>query len=241
MAERRLAELAAADAAASTARRTREHQLRCSLVIALRWTGAAAGAAMLSVDYLVPGACWVPQYAIRFAPGLASAHIALRGSVAQRTGEDWSDARVTVSSARALAWHDLPELGSLRIGRRQSAPPAVGWRAPAQGAEALYAEFDAAVARLVPRSAHSPAPAGVSVGRAMAADAEESFGGQAAPEQSEVPAPAPARRSTISMLSVAVAESSAPMPFEKRPDAPAGYKPTGEGEEVEGGGRLVSR
>ena len=35
-----------------------------------------------------------------------------------------------LSTAEAQSWTELPELASIRIGRRQPSPPRVGWRPP---------------------------------------------------------------------------------------------------------------
>jgi hypothetical protein len=106
-------------------------------------------------EYLVPGARWSPSYALRFEPDFSRARVSLRALVCQRSGEDWAGVRLALSTAEALAWTDLPELPSLRIGRRQAPPARKGFRDPPAGAEALFADYDRARAARVPE-----APAG---------------------------------------------------------------------------------
>lgn len=130
-------------AASSSMRRARQHEARTSVVATLRWNSdGAAAVGSLVIEYLVPGARWVPTYVIRLDGGRA--RIELRAQVSQRSGEDWRDVRLTLSTAEAQRWHPLPELSAIRIGRRQSAPTKAGWREPPTGAEGLYADFDRA-------------------------------------------------------------------------------------------------
>jgi len=143
----------------STDRAQRLHQVSKTLVIALRWLGAP-GAGALVISYRVPAARWVPSYVLTFNPARTSATIGIRGSVAQCTGEDWSSARITLSTAEALSWCSLPELTSLRIGRRQAPVRATGWREPPVGAATLFADFDAIILpRPQPPLAEDAAPA----------------------------------------------------------------------------------
>ena len=58
-----------------------------------------AGTLALAVSYTVPSAGWQPIWEARLAPESAKVELALHGSVWQRTGEDWKDARLAVSTA----------------------------------------------------------------------------------------------------------------------------------------------
>lgn len=149
LAKERLAELEARAAAASSARQARPEELRKSAVVTLRWQGEGAPIGTLTLDYRVPGARWMPTYVVRFDAGMNQATVQMRAALAQASGEDWSNVRLTLSTADSLAWHALPELASRRIGRRQSRPPAIGWRSAPEGAEDLYADYDRERQRLV--------------------------------------------------------------------------------------------
>ncbi|HLU67627.1 MAG TPA: DUF4139 domain-containing protein, partial [Kofleriaceae bacterium] len=133
------------DRRASRARQAREHELRKAVIVSLR--GAAAPCRLL-VDYLVPGARWAPAYSVRLEPAMTAARLALRAHVAQDSGEDWSQVALTLSTAAAQAWTELPELASLRIGRQQPPPPRVGWRPPPSGVDELFRDWDRAFASL---------------------------------------------------------------------------------------------
>ncbi len=141
-ARERVADLTERKRLASSAREARENELRKTAVVSLRAPeGAAAGAARLLLEYHVPGARWAPAYALRFEKDYSRVDLALRAVVAQRTGEDWGDVRLTLSTADMQSWTELPEMNSLRIGRRQP-PPRSGWRPPPTGAADLYADYD---------------------------------------------------------------------------------------------------
>ena len=122
----------------------------------------------MELEYRVPGACWRPAYVLRVAPGGASAELALRALVCQRTGEPWERVTLAASTADLLREVSLPELRSVRIGRRQPPELTRAWREPPSGAEDLFENLDAAMserpspppptqARPIPRA---PQPAG---------------------------------------------------------------------------------
>ena len=53
----------------------------------------------VALTYLVSNATWEPAYSIRAASHLASVQIEYDAMLAQRTGEDWDDVRLTLSTA----------------------------------------------------------------------------------------------------------------------------------------------
>jgi hypothetical protein len=120
---------------------------------------ADAGAS-LAVVYRVRSARWAPSYRLAFDSRTRRARLAMRAVIAQRTGEDWSDAALAVSTARMDGWYDLPELASLRIGRAQPAPK-TGYRPLPEGGDALFADHDRVFPPQPPppsSPAHAPVP-----------------------------------------------------------------------------------
>jgi len=97
----------------------------------------------------VPGACWAPVYTVKLDDGMSGAALAARAVVAQNTGEDWTAVAMTLSTAEATAWTELPELASIRIGRAQPRAPKLGWRPPPSGVDELYRDWDRAFASRV--------------------------------------------------------------------------------------------
>jgi hypothetical protein len=114
------------------------------VVVSLRGTGSGT----LTLEYIVPGARWAPTYVARLSDGAAS--LELRAVIAQETGEDWRGVKLALSTAGALSWTELPELPSLRIGRRQPPAPRAGWKPPPTGAELLYADRDRGLVMVAP-------------------------------------------------------------------------------------------
>ncbi|MFD8483805.1 DUF4139 domain-containing protein [Kitasatospora sp. NPDC059673] len=121
------------------------------------------GPVELEVEYTVPGAVWVPTYQLAHRRGERSARLVLRASVAQRTGEDWSGVRLALSTASLAGPGGLPQLSSLRIGRRQTAPAPSGWRAQPAGLDGLFEGWqDAQRSKPEPPRAPGAAPIAVS-------------------------------------------------------------------------------
>lgn len=141
-AEERREHLEARRKAASRARQAKPHELRKAALISLRAREVPTAPVRVVIEYMVPGARWAPAYAVNLTRDLAQGTVAVRAVVAQDTGEDWTGVRLTLATADAQRWVELPEMQALRIGRRQPAPLRRGWRAPPAGAGELYADYD---------------------------------------------------------------------------------------------------
>ncbi|MBU5900146.1 DUF4139 domain-containing protein, partial [Vibrio cholerae O1] len=76
----------------------------------------------LELEYGVPGAVWAPAYRLTYRQGYSTGRLVLRASVAQRTGEDWTDVSLGLATADLRRATGLPKLRSIRIGRSQPAP-----------------------------------------------------------------------------------------------------------------------
>ncbi|WP_406055539.1 mucoidy inhibitor MuiA family protein [Streptomyces sp. NBC_01077] len=74
---------------------------------------AAAGPVGLRLSHLVPCALWRPAY--RAVLDGASLTLETDAMVWQRTGEDWSDVRLTLSTARSALATEPPSLGEDRL------------------------------------------------------------------------------------------------------------------------------
>ena len=131
-------------ARASSAREVRPHELRKTAVVRLSYQDEVSTLAgqRLIVEYFVPGARWTPTYICRLDSAGNQATLAVRALICQRTGEDWSGVSLELSTAQPLAWCELPELPSLRLGRAQPRLKKSGWRLPPMGAEILFEDFD---------------------------------------------------------------------------------------------------
>lgn len=176
-AERRLEELEANEERASTAGDAGPGHLQKCLVVNVT-KGASSSGARIEFDYFVAGARWAPSYTLRIGDELREAELSMRAMVSQQSGEDWSGVRLTLSTAERQRWSDIPELKSIRIGRRQAREPKRGWRPPPPGSDELFADYDNAFgepAVPTPPVASYAAP----ISQMMAEAAEEDFSGPA--------------------------------------------------------------
>lgn len=90
----------------------------------------AAGSALdaeLAIRYQVGGASWVPYYDARLATGSKDVapglKLARRASIQQRTGEDWRDVALQLSTTRPGAGTAAPELQPMTVDFEPDAPP----------------------------------------------------------------------------------------------------------------------
>lgn len=128
----------------SSAVRGQRAQLYRAAVITLSEVDGANEGARLALEYAVFGARWVPGYDLRLPRTLDGGTLRMRASIIQRTGEDWSNVRLSLSTAQLERRADVPELKALRIGRHQPAPARSGWREPPPGLDELFAGYDTA-------------------------------------------------------------------------------------------------
>jgi hypothetical protein len=77
------------------------------------------GTAHLGLTYLAAGATWHPAYDVHYQPGATTVELGFSGLVAQETGEDWTDAALTLSTAVPATVTDLPRLAVWKIGDRE--------------------------------------------------------------------------------------------------------------------------
>lgn len=217
-------------AEAARAERGVDEEALCKQVkVSLRKAGDARPSAM-EIEYRVPGACWRPSYVLRVTPDGGEASLAVRALLCQRTGEPWERVRLALSTADLQRSVKLPELASIRIGRRQPPEPALAWREPPSGADSLFEDLDAALARQpglpepkppIPAPAPAPPP---SPGRArrgapkLEKKGKRSAAPRAARERTEMPLEAEAEEAYDEEMLV---DSFMDAPSEPAPSMPA--------------------
>ncbi len=74
-----------------------------------------AGGFSLNLSAVTSQAGWEPAYDVRLAPDGTTARLTFRALVRQQTGEDWSDVRLSLSTARPSVGGTPPELYPWRI------------------------------------------------------------------------------------------------------------------------------
>ncbi|HEX5754682.1 MAG TPA: DUF4139 domain-containing protein [Archangium sp.] len=199
----------------SSAVRGQRAQLYRAAIITLSETDPADEAAQLALEYAVYGARWVPGYDLRMPRTLDGGTLRMRASIIQRTGEDWSNVRLALSTANLERRADVPELKALRIGRRQPPPARSGWREPPPGLDELFAGYDTAL----PQKPSRPEPRLERRSRehVMAAPAEEPMAQGALLMEGAAAAPPMPMRASQSMPSVSAPMKAAPMLAEEPP------------------------
>jgi hypothetical protein len=114
-------EVAALEAA--VAQRGRADRTQRTSVV--RVAAPAACAMELDLTYLVDRAGWAPAYAIRAASDRSGTSIEYDAVLAQHSGEDWNDARITLSTARPDASAEPGEVQPVYVDA-YVAPPVTG-------------------------------------------------------------------------------------------------------------------
>lgn len=116
----------------------------------------SAGKVALTLTYLVNGAGWQPAYDARLDTGgrerKPQLEIVRRASVSQRTGEDWTDVALTVSTTRARRGAAAPEVQPQRVSFFEPMPlaaarpssPVSNDRSPGVASKRAYSEAGAA-------------------------------------------------------------------------------------------------
>lgn len=125
------------DRRTGSARPAKPHELR--KYVELELSVAASDEIQIHVEYLVSAARWAPSYVARIDGDQVKLEV--RASVAQDSGEDWGAVPLRLSTAEPDRFATLPELAPQKIGRRQHEPAKAGFRAPPQGAGALFADY----------------------------------------------------------------------------------------------------
>ncbi|MCP3061272.1 mucoidy inhibitor MuiA family protein [Myxococcus sp. K38C18041901] len=76
-----------------------------------------SGAAKVRLSYLVlQQARWYPRYELQLNPAQQRVQVAFAGLVSQETGEDWTRARLTLSTALPSTFTALPKLTTWKLG-----------------------------------------------------------------------------------------------------------------------------
>lgn len=111
--------------------------------VTVRLTGDGDLGGELWLSYVVLPARFWPLYTLRISDGGKRAEMIAEALLSQRSGEDWTGVRLSLSTADLLYDARLPELPSLRFGRAQP-PPKKAYRPPPEGLDRMFAGYDAA-------------------------------------------------------------------------------------------------
>ncbi len=109
-------------------------------VITLRT--ASARKAEMKLSYLIGGASWQPVYALRVQADFSGALLELGGEVSQRTGEDWTDVEMELTTARPSTGAAAPTPRPWRINLPRRYNKSVGSLSSGESAPAQDINLD---------------------------------------------------------------------------------------------------
>jgi hypothetical protein len=78
-----------------------------------------SGQARFAVTYMALRARWYPSYDVQLQPDTGKVQVSFAGLVSQETGEDWSDAALTLSTAVPSQSAEFPRLLTWKIGAKE--------------------------------------------------------------------------------------------------------------------------
>lgn len=84
----------------------------------------SGGKATIQTDYLIHNAGWQPQYDVHASSTAETIELTTYGIIRQRTGEDWEDVKLTLSTARPSIGTTIPELDPWVLDFLSAAPAA---------------------------------------------------------------------------------------------------------------------
>jgi uncharacterized protein (TIGR02231 family) len=87
-----------------------KHRARSGNRVAIDCAVESAGELTLDLTYIVPGTDWTPEYRISFDPEKKQVALVYNARLQQRTGEDWKDIDITLSTAMPHAGAAPPKL-----------------------------------------------------------------------------------------------------------------------------------
>jgi uncharacterized protein (TIGR02231 family) len=119
---------------------------RTTKTVAVEVEAERAGALELTLSYGVPAAGWQPIWDARLAPDAGTMELTFLGSVWQRSGEDWSDVALSVSTAQPARGLYVPQLEPHYLVRAEPPRPALAKRSRAPEAAMPSAPREAAAA-----------------------------------------------------------------------------------------------
>jgi len=104
--------------------------------VAVEVEAERAGAFEIALSYAVPSAGWQPIWDARLVPDAGTVELTFLGSVWQRTGEDWTDVALSVSTAQPARGLYVPQLEPHYLARAEPPRPMVGASRARRGAVA---------------------------------------------------------------------------------------------------------
>ncbi len=119
------------NAAAADLAKLRAKRGETTKTVAVELQAERAGRLDLEVSYLVPQAGWRPVWDARLSPDKGAVDLSLYGSVQQRSGEDWGQVTLALSTAQPARSLQVPDLQPRWLEKARPAPAPAPARARA--------------------------------------------------------------------------------------------------------------
>lgn len=117
--------------------------------VTIRVAVEGAGRLAVSLSYTLPDASWAPTYDARLSTSARTVALGYFGVVRQRTGEDWSNIDVTLSTARPSLGGAAPDLNPWYVDLFRPMPMSGGLARRQEKAKSVYADELAAASPAV--------------------------------------------------------------------------------------------
>jgi uncharacterized protein (TIGR02231 family) len=124
--------------------------------IAVEVEAEKAGAFEIALSYAVSAAGWQPIWDARLAPEAGTVELTFLGSVWQRTGEDWKEVALSVSTAQPARGLHVPQLDPRYLVRAERPRPMAPKRSRTPGEAALPSAARAAAPQMAMEDAEEP-------------------------------------------------------------------------------------
>ncbi|MDH5637763.1 MAG: mucoidy inhibitor MuiA family protein [Nitrospinota bacterium] len=86
--------------------------------ITITFAADGAGKGKFTVEYMLSGAWWSPVYVVRGDPEKKTVAVSYGANIGQRTGEEWSNAKISLSTARPVTGAKAPKAQPWVVGVR---------------------------------------------------------------------------------------------------------------------------
>jgi uncharacterized protein (TIGR02231 family) len=86
---------------------------------AVSFTADGPGKARFTLEYMLPGAWWSPVYVVRGDAEKKTVAVSYGAQIQQRTGEDWADVKIQLSTAQPSAGAKAPKVDPWWVGVRE--------------------------------------------------------------------------------------------------------------------------
>ncbi len=86
--------------------------------VSVDFVAESVGKVGFTLEYIVPGASWSPEYLIRARPDIDRTAVSYKAFITQNTGEEWKDVKLSLSTASPRLGASAPEISEWIVRER---------------------------------------------------------------------------------------------------------------------------